>query len=225
MKAFSAASPIGYATVAIGRTSTGFHVVLGHRRDREEWKALHLAWHYDLRNESTANVGKYVWQSLSIPQPLQRAIAGVARLIDTRNPEGIPYGFGAARFSAEGEFIPDSASGMTCVSFVLAAIESAGLQLLRQSDWRDVDDSAWREEVIAALNANCVEREHIESVANSARDWRRISPSELGGGLRSAMPYPVARADCLKHEEQFSDDVDRAQVPVFVFSEAIRTRA
>lgn len=151
-----------------------------------ETRLLHLAWHHELRDQVPGKA--YVWVNPPIPGPRLRQVAAMCRLVDRRNPDGIPYAFSAPNdcFDEQtGKFLFGPTNhGLTCATFVCAVFESVGLKLLDFENWpvdRD-GDREWQEAILTALKSgpSPASPEHIQAVRDEIGSVR-IRPEQVAG--------------------------------------------
>lgn len=155
----------------------------------EKFNAIHLAWHYLLRNEicPTENLENYVWVKSNIHETRQNSIAAMCRRILRRqNEKKIPYGllYTGGCFTTDGVLsLSTEENGLTCATFVMAVFNSCGIQLIDIQSWdlRE-SDSDWHNSIIATL-MDTKERFgisdiHIENVSKEL-GCARFRPEEV----------------------------------------------
>lgn len=129
--------------------------IVYHDRDLRRFSVLHLAWHYDLRNEPYAK--KY----MCVPcvnfevEELEYFAEHASRISSQNIRKGIPYGIsysGAAVFNGQQEFIDEAGAGLTCATFILAFFKDLGFEILDLESWvvRD-DDKDWQQMIYSEI--------------------------------------------------------------------------
>lgn len=207
LNAFSDVDPrtelqhVGVAVKAMSDTQN--HVGVIYRIDDAVW-FLHLAWHFDLRNEPVR--ADYHWGmcGLFVDDDLNGQVFA-ARLLNVANNKGvIPYGFYADgnAFDENGRFVsfPDPGMGLTCASFVIQLFQSFGHEICDISGWQTrEDDEAWQAEIIALIRENISQERAQEVEAYVGR--HRIRPEEAAAAvLNRAPPLEFDRAMSLAAE-------------------------
>jgi hypothetical protein len=157
-------------------------------KKKETVLILHLAWHFDLRNEFPDF--DHLWiEPVADPERLPQ-VAALCRRIWQTNSLGIPYAFDTPSRcfdSTTGEFLIGSESiGLTCSSFVLSVFQVAGLPLAEYSTWPPdrEGDSTWRNQVIEGLKRSSAPREHVAAVS-SRQVGVRFRPEDVAGAAGS----------------------------------------
>lgn len=155
---------------------------------------LHLADNFDLRNEAPSN--HYKWASTSLPSSRCKFLAALCGMIAANDPQ-LPYGFdrtgisidrfsGKVTLGAEGK-------GLTCASFILAALETYGLRLLKEEEWPRDANTNWQTDMI----------EHFKAKGNASEEQIRALEGETGAcrfapnevvGAGTIRPWPVGYA-------------------------------
>jgi hypothetical protein len=209
----SLSKPVGSVSIAIGQESGGLHVVLLHNNSKNEWNGVHLAWHYCLKNEPIESFRRYVAFQLRIPQTHQAVVAATARWIAQNNKKGVPYGFGSAGFSGSGVYESRGASGMTCVSFVLAILEQAGVNIVNRDEWNAVPvDSEWISHIIQMMNTISPDDQHVSQLKATSELAHRIRPEHVGAALISKSTYPVPCIICIEGGPAFIELLRKSTV-------------
>lgn len=127
-------SEVEFAAIAIKQVHRSQnHIGLLYRSgDSDSVKLLHLAWHYDLRNNLPGR--DHFWVAPHIPRLRLQVLAARCRQVFRKNRNRIPYGFSPPNHCIDkktGEFLlSPTRHGLTCATFVLAVLESIGIRLL-----------------------------------------------------------------------------------------------
>lgn len=167
-----------------------------------ELRTVHLAFHFALRDERTAEHDTCVPVSLSSDVQLTAAVYLGA--IKAGNPQ-IPYGISTdgVAFDAQGKFIAGPiGSGLTCATFVQAAYKAIGLPIVDETTWPQREsDKMWRDKMVGLmekLKADYeISAEHIEAVRNDPVAWR-LRPEEVAAAsTRSAWPVNFPEVDAI----------------------------
>jgi len=151
---------------------------------------LHLAWHFDLRDEELDD--RYFWIEVNIHEKRARQVAAQCRQVLLGNPDGLPYAFSYPNKcfdSVTGAFLfGPTKLGLTCATFVLAVFESSGFPLARVNTWPDrPEDEVWRQHVIDLMTKSNVPQQHIDQV-KSAKAAFRVRPEEVAAAAILAPP-------------------------------------
>lgn len=170
------------------------HIALFHRSDAAGGRALHLAWHLDLRDDRADNWT--LWIDLSLPEERSRILAAICRKVETSNRRNsITYALSKPTgcFDAETlEFlVGPTMHGLTCATFVIAVLGIGGVAILDWEAWEPrPDDERWQRQILEQLRrTKGVSAEHLAAVESEIGSWR-IRPVEVGAG--AALSPPVA---------------------------------
>lgn len=193
--------------VAVCRIRDGEHVGVLYRNGDSEparagFRLLHLAWHFDLRDEEF--LGGYLVVVPSLSPVDSQVVAGLCRRVaKLRALNRIPYAFGLAR---DAGFDPDSGEwlfdgqgvGLSCSTFVTALFRSAFNPIIETSNWPTASEEDKRRHLQLL---ELTERSKDPSVRERARDLRanlnasRVRPAHVAGAcLEEALP--AGYADC-----------------------------
>lgn len=154
-------------------------------------RLLHLAWHFDLRNESSI-CPQSIWSSPNIPEPRLKQVAASCRLIWKKHEkQGLPYAFSSPKafFDLSGDFISrPNRIGLTCSSFVLAVFHHARIHLLDYGTWQHRDEDLKRKDDLLDYlsKTKSVDSNHIDAV-NKQVHLFRYSPIDV---ITSAALFP-----------------------------------
>lgn len=165
---------------------------------------LHLAWHYRLERETPVPLQYRLLQMEDIPPERVIAIAGMLMDIFDRNRDGIPYAvlYRNTKFLADGTMVLGQGEhGLTCATFVMAALKASGIPLLDESSWiTRNDDEIWHGRIVAALQATHSRRPspggegHVACVAQE-KPCVRFRPEEVAcGHVSVARPVSFSQA-------------------------------
>lgn len=188
------------AGVAITLTGPGrWHAGMLHRPQEEVVNMLDLANDHWLRNSPPSN--KYAWVQLELPAVRLLSVAAMCRRIAklyASPARRLPYAFRYIEtiFSVDGKMLlGKSEHGLTCATFILAVLKSAGVDLLKLGEWpqRDGDVDRHRELLAMLQGDSNVSRAHIAEVAAEVR-CVRYRPEEVVGAASSAQ-LPVSFVD------------------------------
>ena len=188
------------AGVAMALTGQGsWHAGMLHRPQEEAVNMLDLANDHWLRNSPPSN--KYAWVQLELPAVRLLSVAAMCRRITklyTSPARGLPYAFRYQKtvFNVDGKILfGKSEHGLTCATFILAVLKSAGVDLLKLGEWPQRDDDMDRHrELLAMLQGDSnVSKAHIAEVAAEV-NCVRYRPEEVVGAASSAQ-LPVSFLD------------------------------
>jgi hypothetical protein len=186
---------IAIKEVAPGRWHTGILF-----RDEDEplvGRFLHLAFHWDLRN-NVAGV-RESWVEVDLDDELKSSIAAMCRNIWLQNEIGQRIGYGPrhtmARFNPDGVLNNGGDCGLTCATFVHALFRDAGALLLDLASWPErPDDEAFKAWVVEELGTRGVDDEYIQRVRAEPRSARLRPPEVAGAGAVSSRPASFVQA-------------------------------
>lgn len=180
-----------YVGLVVGRMPQGhFHAGITYRW-RGQLFLYHQAFHYDTKLEAfdpgVAGLGGYSTViTLRLRPDRQRAVAGFLNDMGKKNPQ-FPYSLRhdpKARIDASlGRLVTEEGKGLSCVTFVLAVLNSSQVRLVDGSTWpkdRPADLEA-QKKLIAMLKryANPTP-EHLQAVEEE-KGCVRVRPEEMGG--------------------------------------------
>lgn len=192
----------GLRSAGVAITLTGperWHAGMLHRPQEEVVNMLDLANDHWLRNSPPSN--KYAWVQLELPAVRLLSVAAMCRRIAklyASPARGLPYAFRYKDtvFSADGKMLlGKSEHGLTCATFILAVLKSAGVDLLKLDEWpqRDGDMDRHRELLTMLQGDPNVSRAHIAEVTGEVR-CVRYRPEEVVGAASLAQ-LPVSFVD------------------------------
>jgi hypothetical protein len=173
-----------------------WHSGLLYTDSNEQTWYLHLAFHYDLRQEEPTATG--AWVEPPIPALFAEQVAAMCDLVWSRHGEnGLPYAlrYDAAYFDQTGELRggPEE-HGLTCSTFILAVFASAQLRLVDLSSWKDrEDDRTAQERIVDFLKKRRAHASHIEAVSKQV-GCIRVRPSEAVGACAHPLPCAFEQA-------------------------------
>lgn len=205
--------------VAIGRPRSHLnqqHIGLLYINALSKVKFLHLAWHFDLKNDDPTN--KYLWLDINL-DPLNKAhLAAVCEMVYESNKEGIPYGIcmDGSGFTKDGKYTADQIyAGLTCATFVIQVFHSQGFYIVDIPKWSHKQaDKTWQLQIIQALRAYAPE-EHIQYQLKKIQDGSaRFKPEEVA--VAASLPNQPHAPETLKEPasillnviKEHSDNVD-----------------
>jgi hypothetical protein len=165
---------------------------------------LHLAWHYDLRNDR----GQPSEGSWIVPRLRELELADVrasARLIAKRNADGrVPYALdrSTARFDATGALELNGSKGLTCATFLLLVFAHAQITLLDVGTWdrdraevrRREDDEA-QAKLVAYLHSNPKSRAQAELIEREVGCTRIRAEEVAAASGMDGHPVEYLRAE------------------------------
>lgn len=158
-------------------------------------RMLHLAFHHDLRDEEAAL--PYRWAQIGIDEDNKLVLAKQLSRIAGAEPK-ISYGFnfeGVAFDPNTGDLLPAPAGrGLTCATFIVAALRAFGHDLVVSETWPDrADDEEWRQSMLELMEHR-VDGSHLEAVRTCVSAGR-LRPDEIvGAGANDAWPVEFLTA-------------------------------
>lgn len=157
--------------------------------------ALHLAWHYDLRDQPAQSLYShgYYFTLPAIDTIRQRVIAAKCRRIYRAKEQGIPYGllYEGATFDDDGILrLGGNEHGLTCATFVMAVYASCGITLCDYAAWpARREDGDWHASIIAMLRDD-VPPEHLYNLEQEI-GCARFRPEEVAASITfTDLPAP-----------------------------------
>lgn len=166
-------------------------------KSENQANALHLAWHYDLRDQPAESLYShgYYFTLPSIDTIRQRVIAAKCHRISQAKDQGIPYGllYEGATFDDDGILrLEGNEHGLTCATFVMAVYASCGITLCNYAAWppRREEDSSWHASIIALLR-HSASQEHLHNLERE-KGCARFRPEEVAASITFPdLPAPV----------------------------------
>ena len=223
------ATQISY--LGIGISPDGGHVGLFYRLTAADPpRFIHLAWDHALRNDPFDhpkwNFSEYFWAELSIPALRAKHAAHFCYdIFQSNGRDKIPY----ASSSPFGCFIDhvfhpsEEHLGLTCASFVIGALEHAGISLVERDGWKSrCDDATFFRWVIKGLSGELPgfplprDVEHIEKVKEEIlRGPIRYKPVEVAG-VAAASKYPIGFRGAVQLGERVWSILPINEVPAYM---------
>jgi hypothetical protein len=159
------------------------HCGIIYRPDPDQVRFLHLAFHFDLRNEVLN--GSYWWATCGLDEDNQLVLAAFASLLAKEDP-AVPYGFDAEGMVFEEETgklkEPPAGRGLTCATFVMAVFRTYGFEPLQASSWQErADDEQWQQGILRYMNKGGASQAHIDAI-RASEPSKRFRPEEVVGG-------------------------------------------
>lgn len=158
------------------------HCGIIYRRTPQDLRFLHLAFHFDLRDDAFDRT--YWWAPSGLDPVNQRILAAFASLILMGDP-AIPYGFdsdGIVFDRTTGELYPPPVGkGLTCATFVLAVFRTYGFEPLLDTSWEArPDDAQWQQKILSWMEESNAATEHLDAI-RAAGEALRYRPEEVVG--------------------------------------------
>jgi len=166
---------------------------------------LHLAWHellkFELANLAFFADGSGGWVTLPLPDERVDAIAEFCDLVAEANRSGrIPYAFNSpgSRFDpAAGTLqLGEGELGLTCSTFVVALLRSAGVNLVETAWPAREDDVAWQRTTVDRLRRHGAPAAHVAAIEREI-GCARIRPEEVAAAAGSPS-LPASFAHCTR---------------------------
>ena len=175
----------------------------------DEVRFLHLAFHYDLRNELLN--ATYWWAKSGLQPENQMIMAALACNIAEADPP-IPYGFdmqGNIFDPGSGELQPGPpGTGLTCASFVLAMLKTYGFEPIDFSKWSTRDEDAqWQARILAAMQQNGASEQHINAVRDGSVALRFRPEEVVATSSQDADNWPYEQDQAVKLAQEVLDDM------------------
>ena len=164
--------------------------------DGRPWMA-HLAFHEKLRGDAAPRDGGYFWADCRWILADEHAETGpyIANFIQgTLRNRSVPYGLVPdLDCFATGTYAEDEPRyGLTCATYVVAALKGAGIDLVDVGTWVErPGDEEWSKHVIEALRTGAPER---AALLEGQRAPFRVTPDEAAAAAEGAA-FPVTMAE------------------------------
>lgn len=190
----------GVGLVILRTREDRLHSGILYRIEGEGPRMLHLAFHYDLRDEEARL--PYRWAQLGLDDVNRLVLSEIVSRVARQRP-GIAYGFDASGVCIDaksGDVIPaPPGKGLTCATFISAILAAHGYSLIDLESWPlRADDEQFQQEIIDFLVQHQADPEHIAAVRGSVGS-KRLRPDEaVGAGTLKddewAVQFAEARA-------------------------------
>ena len=197
LKLLGSVDIFGVALMPTSDTSRHAAIVY-HDRDLRRFSVLHLAWHYDLRNDQYAPKYRCVPCVNFEMDELEYFAEHASRIFAQNRNKGIPYGIsytGAAAFNGSQEFIDEGGAGLTCATFILAFFKDLGFEVLDLYIWlvRE-DDKDWQQLIYSEIESR--DKDHARNIQAGVGSAYRYRPEEVVASVgvfdNVAITYPEA---------------------------------
>ncbi len=201
----AATVPTEDAVVTVMPSVVGAHVGILYRIDRAgSRRHLHLAFHFDLRDEPGAP-GDAHWVVPHLDEIALADLGQSAWLIARSHENGrVPYAFrkSSARFESGGTLTLNQSLGLTCSTFVSLVFAHAGIPLLEEGTWdlarsaeRRLEDTAAQLRLVGYLRRTPDAQEHADRVAAEIGCTRVRAEEVAAASGMTGHPIPFARAE------------------------------
>lgn len=202
---FADAGNIG---VVIEPTPHGYHSGILYCLPDGQSRVVHLAFHHDLRDEEATL--PFRWAHINLDEDNKILLAYLVSRIKGSGTL-IPYGFDASGICfdpASGQLLPaPSGKGLTCATFILAALRTYGYELVDALSWPErPEDQGWQQEMIEYLKgiSSC---DHINALQGDV-GASRFRPAEVvGAAVVDADMWPVNFSKASELAEQVIADL------------------
>jgi len=193
------ARPDAVAVVWASAGATGAHVGVWYLRDEDDaGRVLHLAWHYELREDDFPPDGA-VWIASTLDENAANDLHASAVLIGRHREGRVPYALAnaGAKFAVDGTLDLNRSLGMTCAEFVLLVFEHAGIELISRRTWENLsavrveEDARAQEKLVSILRKGTAEaRLQATRIEHQVGACTRIRAEEVAASSGLA-PQPV----------------------------------
>jgi hypothetical protein len=184
-------------SLATKRTHLGHHLGVIYRDPNATLRLIHLAWHYDLRDEPAPK--SYFWIDMRLDPDIAPLVAELCTLIARKyKGTGLAYSIRPPgdRFDlTTGALLTPKGRGFTCATFVTTLFGSVGCPLIKEEEWMPrEEDREWLEQIICALEEGGADPQHIEA-ERADLPCVRFRPEEVAAaGTSSELPVGFAYA-------------------------------
>lgn len=182
-------------------TATQQHAAIVYKdRAINHMSVLHLASHYDLRNEPLKSRYKCVPCEYFDLDELEYFAEHASRIFAKNGESSIPYGFsysGASVFNSDASFRDQAGAGLTCATFLLAFFEDLGYEILNIDSWKmRPEDIAWQLHIYSVLSSE-LSPDQVEEMKKAIGDACRYKPEEVVGSIGSYESVPFDFSDAV----------------------------
>lgn len=197
---------VGVVITKVGGTQ--LHSGFLYKPEEEGARILHLAFHHDLRDQPAPS--HYRWAQLGLDDVNLRIFLHFLHRVAERQPL-IPYGFNADGTAIDpdtGDLIaPPAGHGLTCATFIIAALKAQGHDLVDKGSWElRPEDAAWVESILDLMVGHAPP-EHIEAVRNCPIAARFRPDEVVGSGGADASTWPIAFGEARALADQILIDL------------------
>lgn len=203
---------VQFAGLAVRRTRLGLHSGFLYQRRGGEPRILHLAFHYDLRDDQAAS--PYRWAQIGLDEVNKEFLAELAHRVAHGKPS-IAYGFNAAGIAIDpesGEVLPaPTGHGLTCATFITALLRAHAYELVDLDTWPErADDIPFQGEIVSSLREHGASDDHVDAVQADIGS-KRLRPDEVvGSGVLPDEEWAVEFAKA----RQMGDEVQQELPPL-----------
>lgn len=160
----------------------GGHLGIVFNEKGNRLKLLELGWHHKLFVKDLPLPKCGIAIPIALPPAASKGVVAVVRAISRKLPK-ISYGidFIASKGSFAGSVYsaPRGSAGLTCASFVLEVLRTAGVPMILEETWRESDlNRDWGNEVVRILEEHGADHKHVAAVRQGINGLRLI-PFEL----------------------------------------------
>lgn len=190
------------AAAVLCKTERGnLHMGLLYRGRDGQAEVLHLAWHDNLSREWG---WRRMWAHPEVEPERLRSVGGYCRQIWKRYEAtkrfAFALGYHGTTFDVSGNpRLGHGARGLSCATFVLAVLNSCGIELIHENDWpiRPGQDLAF----VFGLESVATSEHYQMLIEEVAEGCRRITPDEVLGACACVdLPADFAPARAAANE-------------------------
>lgn len=186
------------------------HTGLFYRNDENFFRVLHLAFHFDLRDEEAKDDARCT--PLSLDPTNQEIVAVFAGRVRDAEPR-IPYGITQEGdcFDRDGNYIRGPlGSGLTCATFITSMFKALSLPMIDETSWvARAEDQAWRDKIVKVMEDlrehYDIDQNHIERVRSDPVACR-IRPEEVAAAGTFA-GWPARLEDIEELAKEIADSL------------------
>lgn len=173
------------------------HCGIIYRPDENGPRFLHLAFHFDLRDEALN--GTYWWAASGLDADNQFVLAALAMVIASGRPN-IPYGFDSEGvvFDRKTGELSDvfPGRGLTCATFVLAVFHTYGFEPLELRSWvARPEDEEWQTVILDYMEQHGASQEHMDAIRTNEPNKRYRPEEVVAATAQESVDWSIAYAD------------------------------
>jgi hypothetical protein len=193
-----------------------FHVGLLYRSGTKS-KLRHHCEHNDLRDEDAGNP-EYLWTDIAALSAVNKKL--IANRMSRAGGDKVPYGVG---FRAGRKYLDpktlkyvstNPGDGLTCATYIVAAMETLGFVPLDMSDWPETtEDTAWQARMVQAQAEKFPkDKEHFEAEKANV-GGPRVRPEHV---VATAYPktWPITHAEATEIGAKVIACYDKKRPPI-----------
>ncbi|UPF02350.1 hypothetical protein MXB02_17385 [Pseudomonas mosselii] len=193
---------------SVDQRHVGFHII-----DGGDPELIHLGWHYDLRNQSSAEYikdnGRFkAYECSNFLDEQVEEIISFLKVIWNRNKSLVPYGIGseglANFFDVDGKVASHSpGNGLTCATFLMSVFAAQRYPIIDEQSWQSREgDKDWQELVLGYLSRRAELADHVAEQRKVVGQAYRYRPEEVASSAAIYDEDPIVFEEAVQNGEQ-----------------------